>query len=240
MIIFFNLSFYDKQLCKKNHEIGTPSQVKLATEYQLGSSWFEVDCLFFQFQDSIFILFQIITGMIRTVQQVRYLPNESTRHWRNFSRMIFTPTENIASMQVWGRNLSWEEMKKSTEISQMESWSLCSNCCPTKKAENAQWYRCFKFIDHPNSSTMRSIFHFIIRQAFSFLVCFTQHHRFKSLQGMWRENRQAAFDAIWNEHKFVFWHQCSGDFHVPIWLVSWLEPVEQMYNTWKGKKIILR
>ena len=169
------------------HQVTTPSQVKSATQHQLGSSCVDVDCLFLQCLHSIFIPLPIITGMIRTVQQVRHLPNESTRHWRNFSWMIFIPTENIASMQAGGRNLSWVEMKKSTEISQKESWSWCSNCYLTKKeAENAQWYKCFKvkFIDHPNSSTMKSIFQFVIRQAFSFFVCFRQHHRFKSLEGI--------------------------------------------------------
>lgn len=168
------------------HEVTTPSQVKSATQHQLGSSCVNVDCLFLQCLHGIFIPLPIITGTIKTVQQVRHLPNESTRHCRNFSWMIFTPTENIASMQVGGRNLSWVEMKKSTDISQKESWSLCSNCYLTRKeAENAQWYNCFKvkFIDHPNSSTMRNIFQFVIRQAFSFLVCFRQHHRFKSLEG---------------------------------------------------------
>lgn len=168
------------------HEVTTPSQVKSATQHQLGSSCVDVDCLFLQCLHGIFIPLPIITGTIKTVQQVRHLPNESTRHCRNFSWMIFTPTENIASMQVGGRNLSWVEMKKSTDISQKESWSLCSNCYLTKKeAENAQWYNCFKvkFIHHPNSSTMRNIFQFVIRQAFSFLVCFRQHHRFKSLEG---------------------------------------------------------
>lgn len=134
-------------------------------------------------------------------------------------------------------------MKKSTGISQKESSPLCNNCYLTKKeAESTQWYKCFKvkLIDHPNSSTMRSIFQSIIWQAFPFLVCFRQHHRFKPLEGMKRENIQAAFDAIWNEHKLVFWHQYSGDFHVPIWLFSWLEPVEQMHDTWEGKKIIVR
>lgn len=181
--------------------------------------------------------------MIKVVQQVRHLPNKSTRHWRNLKRMISTPTENIASMQVWVRNLSWAKMKKSTGISQKESSSLCSNCYLTKKeVENTQWCKCFKakVIDHPNSSTTRSIFRFIIWQALSFLACFRQHYRFKSLEGMYRENTQAAFYAIWNEHKLVFWHQCSGDFHVPIWLFSWLELVDQMHNTWEGKKIILR
>lgn len=187
--IFFNLSFYDKQLytiaCPTWSNYPFPGQVSNSA-----SAWIKLCWCWLSFLAMPTQYFHTSSNqhrMIKVVQQVRYLPNESTRHWRSFNRMIFTPAENIASMQVWGRNLSWAKMKKSTGISQKESSSLCSNCYLTKKeAENAQWYKCFKvkLIDHPNSSTMRSIFQFIIWQAFSFLVCFRQHHRFKSLEGM--------------------------------------------------------
>ena len=95
---------------------------------------------FFARLHSIFLSLPVTPGMIRTAQQVRHLPNESTRQWRNFSWTIFTPMENITSTQVGRRNLSWVEKKKSMEISQKESWSLCGNCYPTKKeAEKTEW-----------------------------------------------------------------------------------------------------
>lgn len=188
--IFFNVSFYDKQLwttifCPTWGNYPLPGQVSNSA-----SAWIKLCWCWLSFLATPTQYFHSSSNQhwtLKIVQQVRHLPNESTRHWRTFNRMIFTPTENTASMQAWGRNLSQAKMKKSTGISQKESSSLCSNCYLTKKeAENTQWYKCFKakLIDHPNSSTMRSIFQFIIWQAFSFLVCFRQHHRFKSLEGM--------------------------------------------------------
>lgn len=172
--IFFNLPFYDKQLCAT---IACPTWGNYPFPGQVSNSasaWVKLCWCWLSFLAIPTQYFHTSSNqhwMIKKVQQVRHLPNESTRHWRNFNRIIFTPTENIASMQVWGRNLSWTKMKKSTGISQKESSSLCSNWYLTKKeAENTQWYKHFKvkLIDHPNFSTMR-IFQFIIWQAFSYV-----------------------------------------------------------------------
>lgn len=186
--IFFNLLFYDRQLCRI---IACPTWGKYPFPGQVSNSasaWLKLCWCWLSFLAMPTQYFHTSSNqhwMIKVLQQDSYLTKESTRHWRSLNRMIFTPRENIASVQVWGRNLSWAKMKKSTGNSEKESSSLCSNCYLTRKeAENAQWCKWFKvkLIDHPNSSTMRSIFQFIIWQAFS-LLCVLDNTHFSHWKG---------------------------------------------------------